>query len=1275
MPRLTKSDIERTLLFGKPISWKDTNDKSASIVLDTAKQRRLLAFLLNSKVREVKGLPADFIDGLFAAFTVEGDPAVDSTTATADSVGGAGPWKIHSLKIEGFGGVNAWKGKPLEFNLDSESLLLEGPNGSGKSSLTAAIVWALTGERPRDQDNEPCHEARPVFGADDKHTGDWPPVATYPTELADLKVAPPLVSVEITFSDPTGTLATMSRKFDGKDTALSFDPKLNIPSILVEAGLLMPARLPQLRLTEGRGRLTDAVQKLTGLDDLIELGTFIQGVCHKSRDYLSYKTTELAEAKTEFNRQIEKARTVLAPVSTAVPGFKPSDTDDLAGEMATLGKMLNDRASELTKVISGDLAVGLDLADAQIQKQIALALAGAEQDVTDGLSGLPAWKTLHAVYSALDEASRTKVRAAVVFGQQALEKALGFHEQEQADNRYRLKAVAARWHADHGGDGAITTCPLCTNSLKERPDLQKQLDDLKSAGEAATRRLTDNLNAIAIELESVVPQSVKRYLSDTLTKMPRASLLSDLQAKFVTPDRYTKYLTKCGNLVASACSSAPTDELATVVLPQPSTTETAAVVQRMSKLEEMCAVAEWFEKQHASWEGWWKDLTTCEPLPDGSIPDKNPEPLRVHLARLGKSLGEAEPYRTGAEAMRSAWKSGKIASAIEKEQARRAEIAESLSPLKNLGNLAEAQARSAINELSDRIGRIHSETYLADSLQFQKASLEKKVGLVVRGQFSKNIRIDATLVANTSWLRGVLWAFIFALREEAVEQLGTDPFPVLVLDDPQQTFDSEHRHRWAEQIAKLQKATPGIQLILATHDELFLSFLAIDGITGRQNLICSAGPELGHIGLFEGDALDRRWIEVQKLKTPAAAQDYMAAVRKFLEGMLRLMLRGEDQNVSTFVIGACREKISDLNKAGLEPWNRAAFATLAGVLGKGVPQIKYVEIAHHATGAHLGMTEAVDVEKYWQKPLRTTVEKAFRIVRDHRALHGGLTALHAMAPTVGLPDGHQVIIREIKLPLVGTAAALTGGRAADGCVHLTINGAPKDVVELKDHVVFRITTPTLEPVARPGDLLLVSEHTPPSPKSLVVAMSEDRLLARRLEIADNHSDVAVLTANAINPRMIAPPIVAKLKTLSLRKIVGVIFDRGKWFGSGSDEMEICDCGGEAYVKSAFAGMQGLVEVDGHSAEPHALDKQFLIIGNPVTPDVAHAQLEGRPVIAEDSTGSRYFKRYRGGDSSVILESLEIGGGFAPILLAKKPGTAPHLDAIWPVLGVLFEKPK
>ena len=157
--------------------------------------------------------------------------------------------------------------------------------------------------------------------------------------------------------------------------------------------------------------------------------------------------------------------------------------------------------------------------------------------------------------------------------------------------------------------------------------------------------------------------------------------------------------------------------------------------------------------------------------------------------------------------------------------------------------------------------------------------------------------------------------------------------------------------------------------------------------------------------------------------------------------------------------------------------------------------------------------------------------------------------------------------------------------------------------------------------------------------------------------------------------MIAPPVVAKMSTLTLRKVVGVVFNRSKSVSGKYGDMEICDCDGEAQVKAAFAGMKGLVEVTGHSAEPYALDKQFLIIGEPINSSAALAQSEGNPVIAEDSIGGRYFKRYRSANSVVILESLEIGGDFAPIVLGDKSGTMPHVETVWPVLGVLFEKPK
>jgi hypothetical protein len=357
VPRLTKSDIEKALLTGAAVPWTDAGGKAASIQLPKASQRRLLAYLLNSKIRDVKALSQAFIDGLAAAHVAVGDPAAPSVQQTVNP-SASGPWKIEVLKIEGFGGVNVWNGNPFELAVDRKSLLIDGPNGSGKSSLIAAIIWALTGERPRDQGDSSLEEAKPVFDVTGKAAGVWPPVASYPPDLASLK-KPVNVSVEVVLSNASGKRVSARRQFDGKTVTYAADPALQIPTILLEAGLLMPARMPHLRLDEGRGRLTDAVQKLTGLDELIDLGTFIQGLCHSSRDYLAYKKFKLALSRTEFHKQIERARTALSPVAINVPNFRPSDTDDKNGQMAKFGKRLNDKAAELITTISDDLASDL----------------------------------------------------------------------------------------------------------------------------------------------------------------------------------------------------------------------------------------------------------------------------------------------------------------------------------------------------------------------------------------------------------------------------------------------------------------------------------------------------------------------------------------------------------------------------------------------------------------------------------------------------------------------------------------------------------------------------------------------------------------------------------------------------------------------------------------------------------------------------------------------------------------------------------------------------
>src|SRR5262249_41093984 len=157
-----------------------------------------------------------------------------------------------------------------------------------------------------------------------------------------------------------------------------------------------------------------------------------------------------------------------------------------------------------------------------------------------------------------------------------------------------------------------------------------------------------------------------------------------------------------------------------------------------------------------------------------------------------------------------------------KELNRRKEIAECLVPLKSLGPFAESIAREAIEGLSGRISALVKQIHLSEQFQFHDARLDRREGLIVRGAIVPTLRIDATLVANTSWLRAVLWAFIFALREEGIEQIGSDPFPLFIFDDPQSTFDSTHRRRWAQYIASLQAGPSKAQILIVTYDESFL---------------------------------------------------------------------------------------------------------------------------------------------------------------------------------------------------------------------------------------------------------------------------------------------------------------------------------------------------------------------------------------------------------------------------------------------------------------------
>jgi hypothetical protein len=69
--------------------------------------------------------------------------------------------------------------------------------------------------------------------------------------------------------------------------------------------------------------------------------------------------------------------------------------------------------------------------------------------------------------------------------------------------------------------------------------------------------------------------------------------------------------------------------------------------------------------------------------------------------------------------------------------------------------------------------------------------------------------LDASNVANTSWLRAFLWAFALTLRSPCVETMGHNPMPLLLMDDPQATFDHCNERQWAQLLAEMTTTPEG----------------------------------------------------------------------------------------------------------------------------------------------------------------------------------------------------------------------------------------------------------------------------------------------------------------------------------------------------------------------------------------------------------------------------------------------------------------------------------
>ncbi|MGJ5096274.1 AAA family ATPase [Bradyrhizobium oligotrophicum] len=1286
---ISLSEAKAQLLKGTPLSWaKFENHKAGSITLDTPGARRLFKFLIEQNSSRVAEANEALFPGLIAAWEASYDPADSIHMKTDVSPGGV--WRLARIEAKNFAGLTTWDGPSFDMAIDGLNWCFEGQNGCGKTSLCNAILWAMTGKRVREQDGliDELGERNSVSSSGGKEIGSWPSIVSYPKTVAEL-VNDAVAWVRLTFVNENHENAIAERKLTSPhvgDTSIevSVDERLTSIPQLIETGLLMPARIPRIGFGEKSLSLYESVKLLTGLDQLGDIAEGAAKFGNKAQRFYKFSKDQGIEAIAgSFKTHMDTAEIYANTLSVDLSGLRNLGQKDHSKSLLETANSASAQAAEHIATLKNEIASSLDTSVSAARKQVKQAVDNARATMILGANGIAQFDAWAALKGAFCDEKFLSLPSAIERSKEKVAEALQWHDRQKKDAKLRLKALAAQYFVDPEGE-TPAVCPLCEGQLTN--DRQKilaaQLADLRSHASVAERMIDDVCGAIDRELISLLTTELRKHFGLLRTMMPKNAYAEAAISRFATNDAFSDVLTGIAKLTKQIVDEQlpklpdfvpPTMERCSENTP-PSVIE---ICQTMYALSVLFDLTVWWERHANAFRSAWSQLIGKTAKKDDDPPVRS---IAGQLRTLELAIEKAEPLDQLAASLVAAAEAVKKWDAIQKHQRVREAIIEALEPLKELKHLVGAETARSIADLSGRMRTVLDRIRLKERFLFQDTWLGRK-SINVEGSFEPGLQIDALLVANTSWLRAILWAFVLALREETIEATGSNPMPLVLLDDPQVTFDPRNKRKWAQEIARLANASStdkfGMQLIITTHERQFFQFLVDEHLlTGQQGLISPLNKACPVVTIVNGTSVDRLYAKAEIDNDDAIARQFIAAVRIYTEDLLKCMMRAESPEIADMSLDSLRNELKRLREAHVAPFNRQAFKELIDMLvGGGGKEMNIINDPHHKDNENLGVAQAVDIKNFWDKKLRPKLHEAFHVHAQFEAFAGDSRMFHWQDNVVAFPAGHKDKLKSLTLMKTGVAAAAkTDGRAGDGIITLK-EWDSLQPVKLVNHDIYQLAAGTLDPVAGIGDFLIVSNFSPITKHSLVVAAFGEQLLARRHSETDLHPTMAILTGQTLEPHQLPQPVIAPREKIKQKKIVGTLFV--SHIASppphivGQEVTEVIDL---PLVEKVLANAR-LFQVQGRSAEPIALDRQFLVTHPTAFSSDTLRRLDGRLVVAVDDGGERYFKRLRVHNKLIVLESFNPDGS-TPAQLLSLDGSQglPVLTDLLEVVGILFELP-
>ncbi|MGP0591500.1 AAA family ATPase [Nitrospira sp. T9] len=1282
---ISLSEATTLLLTGKTLTWEKYKvHKAGSITLDKPEQRRLLEFLLSCNSADVAQESENLFAGIVNTWENEGhDPATRKVHTSAPT--NSQSWRLDRIEAFGFGGLTVCGGKKFDLFVGGSNWCLEGQNGSGKTSLVSAILWALTGKRIREHEGpvDERGEREPVENDEGKSIGKWPPLAAYPPTVGELGHSAE-VWVRLTFKAKDGEIATAYRRMVSPPNGYAqmeeqIDDRLQTASRPAEIGVLMPARLAKIGFGKSSQSLFEAIKQLTGLDQLSDIAEGCSVLGAGNRKFMKYAKEQGIENHAQrFRDSITTAKQLAEEFQFELPdpialGIKNMDTT-----LKAAAKNASESAGKILTTLKSEISTTIDTATTEGRASVKNAVTTVRGLVTQDARSIPLFQTWKTLTDAASDESFAKLPVVLETAKADLAKGLEWHERQMRDGKLRLKALAAQsfvLEKDKDSD-----CPLCTSPLdnEQKRSLAAELQDLKINAVAAERKVADVCRSIQETVTATVPVAIRNSRTTIDALNPVEGYSAAMTEMFVTEKRFSNVLT---GLAASAKTMIETHakELPhfSYVAYTPTDGELDVVTKlrrEIHALERLIMLVDWWKTNHPLFADAWCNLIGKK-LEDGTFPL---ESVEGKLVVLEQALEHARPLDDFSKHLSSAATASTTWAKIDTVQNTREKIAKSLAPLKDLKLLVAAETASSIARLSSTINTICERIRLKERLVYEEATIGRKE-VTVTGSFSPGMRIDAALVANTSWLRAILWSFVFALREETIQALGFNPFPLVVLDDPQVMFDPRNKRKWAEELARCANMPitemMGSQLIVTTHERNFYQMLIEhEKLFAQEGLIGGVNKISGVATVANGGELQRSYDEAKATNDDAKAREYIRKVRIYCEDLIKFMLRSVSNEITDLTLNKLKEELKKLRRDHVAPYDRKAFEELINALNESIKAIQYLNETHHKEDGTYSIAEAEVVKQYWEKTLLDKIHTAFGVFDTFELFTGEPRTFPWAKNVIEFPDGHKSKVKSAEMQQTGVAAAAkTNGRAGDGVLTVEEWEAGEKVV-LPNHELFQLAAGTLDPVAGIGDLIIVSNYAKTNPLDLVVVASGSTLLARRLNRPDNHSEIVVLTGQAVDPSTLPQPVIVQPDN-QFRKIVGTLFVAHLLPVPPSDpDREFIALPNTGIIEQTLKGAR-LFKVQGRSAEPIALEGQYLITRGKVIKTDAIASLDGRLVVGIDEDGARYFKRLRCHKKLVVLESLNPDGSTAAEVLSLDGSHAlPKITEALEVVGVLFELP-